>query len=264
MPSTNCSGCGEQKTAINRARTGTGHWCDACVRRYAKTGTPIPPTCKHPTCDRVVNVTRTGEALCNEHRLCAVCGATGAPGKSRDSRWPGHWCAVCDQRHRRTGDPNTVRLVVGRTADERFDQNVGVPNMVTGCIPWTGLCQPRSGHGRFNRGNGRRTYQAHRYALERALGRDLTADEQALHRCDNPRCVNAQHLYVGTNARNMRDRAHRGSDPVYGRRLADKELEEIRAKRAAGQSVRSIKIQHQISPQRVNRIVDRTGPYEDR
>lgn len=264
MPSTHCSGCREQKTAINRARVGLGHWCDACVRRYARTGTPVPPTCTYDGCVRVVNVTRTGEVMCLEHRACGVCGATGAPGKSRDTRWPGHWCAVCDQRYRRTGDPNTVRFDFDRTTDQRFNEFCGPPNVVTGCIPWTGSKAPRTGHGKFNRGEGQSSYPAHRYSLERHLGRRLTGVEQALHRCDNPSCVNPDHLYVGTNRRNMRDRAHRGEDPVYGRRLDDAELAAIRDKHAAGRSIRSISTEHVISRRRAERIIWRTGPYEER
>lgn len=51
---------------------------------------------------------------------------------------------------------------------------------------------------------------AHRWALEHSLGRPLAADESALHRCDNPPCVNPLHLYAGTQADNMQDCTRRG------------------------------------------------------
>lgn len=51
---------------------------------------------------------------------------------------------------------------------------------------------------------------AHRLALSLHLGRPLRSHEFALHRCDNPPCVNPLHLYVGDQAQNMRDCAERG------------------------------------------------------
>lgn len=54
-----------------------------------------------------------------------------------------------------------------------------------------------------------RMVRAHRLALALHLCRDLSPDEHALHRCDNTRCCNPHHLYVGDHAQNMRDTADR-------------------------------------------------------
>ncbi|NVJ27312.1 HNH endonuclease [Myxococcus sp. AM011] len=74
-----------------------------------------------------------------------------------------------------------------------------------------------------------------------------------LHRCDNRRCCNPSHLFLGTHAENMRDAARKGrlasqSQPermVRGERhpnakLNDTIVQTIRALRAGGRSYRQI------------------------
>lgn len=49
----------------------------------------------------------------------------------------------------------------------------------------------------------------HRLIYEQYLGRELTSKEFVLHQCDNPRCININHLITGDAAANNRDRAHK-------------------------------------------------------
>lgn len=75
-----------------------------------------------------------------------------------------------------------------------------------GCWEWQGT-RNRQGYGLLSVGH--RTKFAHRLALARELGRELTPGELALHKCNNPPCVRVGlgHLYVGDHDQNMRDMA---------------------------------------------------------
>lgn len=77
------------------------------------------------------------------------------------------------------------------------------------CWPWTGAASDE-GYGRFllNGRNGGYV-MAHRYAWEQANG-PIPDGLFVLHRCDNPRCVNPWHLFLGTKGDNNRDRAAKG------------------------------------------------------
>src|SRR6185369_1783046 len=50
---------------------------------------------------------------------------------------------------------------------------------------------------------------AHRDAYEKAFG-EIPEGECVLHRCDNRSCINPDHLFVGTNDDNIRDRMSKG------------------------------------------------------
>jgi HNH endonuclease len=71
------------------------------------------------------------------------------------------------------------------------------------CIEWSHR-KSGGGYGML-RIDGRSVY-AHRGAWTRANG-PIPAGMCVLHVCDNPPCVNPEHLWVGTMADNMRDRS---------------------------------------------------------
>ena len=81
-----------------------------------------------------------------------------------------------------------------------FSHYVGEPDQ-NGCTPWMGA---RSrGYGDF----GKR--KAHRVAWELANG-PIPAGLVVCHSCDNPPCVNPDHLWVGTMGDNIRDCISKG------------------------------------------------------
>jgi hypothetical protein len=76
----------------------------------------------------------------------------------------------------------------------------------TECWPWTATID-RDGYGRMKVGG--KSQRAHRLAYALRIG-PVPDGLSVLHRCDNPCCVNPDHLWVGTSSDNMRDMATKG------------------------------------------------------
>lgn len=70
------------------------------------------------------------------------------------------------------------------------------------CLVWTGLVS-KHGYGRIR--IERKTLKAHRvvWALH---NKEDPGDSCVLHKCDNPSCVNIDHLFLGTHEDNYNDK----------------------------------------------------------
>lgn len=109
----------------------------------------------------------------------------------------------------------------------------------TGCLVWQGAMS--EGYGAMKVGG--RVVRAHRVSYALHVGPILDG-LFVLHRCDNPLCVNPEHLFLGTNTDNMRDCAAKGRHKatVHGQhgernanhRLTVAEVARIRERYAAG------------------------------
>jgi len=82
----------------------------------------------------------------------------------------------------------------------RFWRNVNIDK--SGCWLWIGYCikGPKLlPYGRLNH------KLAHRLSWELYVG-EIQKELCVLHKCDNPKCVNPWHLFLGTRLDNMKDR----------------------------------------------------------
>ena len=130
---------------------------------------------------------------------------------------------------------------------ERFEKRVA--DHPSGCKVWLGAImqmqnRPKADwHGQWRNGAGEHEL-THRAAYRMYKGH-ITQGAFVLHTCDNPRCVNPDHLYLGTQADNVRDmwdRNRAAPGVVKGTKhgmsvLTDEKVREIRDSKETGPAI---------------------------
>ncbi len=129
--------------------------------------------------------------------------------------------------------------------------------MSSDCIEWGGG-RISGGYG-ITRVDGKIKY-AHRLAYEMAHGVTLSSNQHVLHACDNPPCVNPDHLSVGSHADNMADRQRKGRTARGARlphtKLSEEQVSEIRQLKRDGMVQAHIARAYGVSAACISEIVN--------
>lgn len=120
--------------------------------------------------------------------------------------WARGYCGSHYQRMREEGKLPRVRDTIGAPV-ARFHASY-IVNLESGCWEWTGWIHPKNypilvigGKAKQVRGH-RFSYELHKSPIPQGL--------LVCHRCDNRRCVNPDHLFLGDDVDNMRDMVSKG------------------------------------------------------
>lgn len=144
------------------------------------------------------------------------------------------------------------------TRKQCFDRRVDKTSSSKGCWLWIGGSNQ---HGRGMIFNGKANESCPRFAWKRVFG-EIPNGLNALHKCDNPACVNPDHLFLGDHKANSRDMVEKGRH-TFGDRAKQSNLkwDDVRAIRArykkgvAGSGVYVLAREYGVAPTTIACIV---------
>lgn len=126
-------------------------------------------------------------------------------------------------------------------------------NRSTGCWIWTGSTN-KYGYGVISRHG-----KAHRASWKIHNG-EFDTSLCVCHKCDNPLCVNPDHLFLGTKKDNSEDMVRKGRSTATrnGRaKLTVNEVLEIRSRRTAGAANHELAVEYGVSAGLISKIMHR-------
>lgn len=125
------------------------------------------------------------------------------------------------------------------------------------CWPWLGYTS--SGYGRIDIDGVKGVY-AHRAAYltknpgSIELKDDGSMSQHVLHRCDNPKCCNPRHLFLGSHDDNMADKAAKGRANIWTHstktpraKLTEEDVFCIRIQKKNGATIRALQMLYEVS-----------------
>jgi hypothetical protein len=126
------------------------------------------------------------------------------------------------------------------------------------CWEWKAGKVRSYGQFRFNR----KSQYAHRVSYILAFG-NIPDGMNVCHKCDNPGCVNPNHLFLGTQLDNIRDREIKGRGKTPDQsgennsqsKLRLQQVEEIREKYNHGVNKKELATMYSVSRQTINHVI---------
>ena len=103
--------------------------------------------------------------------------------------------------------------------------------------------------------------KAHRISYKTFV-EDFPENLQVLHKCDNPSCINPDHLFLGSNKDNMHDKIKKGRDRVRGEQSVISKLNDVQVRKLREDFKNGIKYsqlgpKYGITPEQASNIVRR-------
>jgi hypothetical protein len=147
-----------------------------------------------------------------------------------------------------------------RPIDERFWEKVDRSSGPNSCWPWT-AAMGTTGYGNFRCPYG---HKAHRIAYFLANG-PIPKGKWVLHTCDNRKCCNPAHLFLGTakdNTQDMIKKGRRGNPHVesaksHTAKLTENQVKAIRKEGAKGSLYTVIAKRYGVTAENISMIIRR-------
>jgi HNH endonuclease/Homeodomain-like domain len=150
------------------------------------------------------------------------------------------FCNAHYQRFKKYGDPNILKQPWQIKVDFVVEEN--------GCFVCTSHKRDKHGYPHMYWNN--KHYLVHRFVYEKCFG-EIPKGLVVRHKCDNPPCINPEHLELGTFEDNMNDRIIRGrttkGEKCALSKLKEREVIEIKKMLLDGKSLGEISQKFNIS-----------------
>lgn len=138
----------------------------------------------------------------------------------------------------------------------RFYFNISKDKHPNGCWIWT-KNKNSQGYGKFS--VNMKTVMAHRFSWELYYGK-IESHILVCHKCDNPSCVNPEHLFLGNHKDNSQDRSKKGRNRNQNgsrhnfAKLLEYQVLEIRKRLSNGEKGKNLAQEFNISEMSISDI----------